>query len=94
MGPVLWLVGSTEDESGQGYGWQLVPAWAHPHPTAPAALPSPGPRGTSHEEGGSRLGNGSRSKETQLEPPGEEREMLKGDPCARSCQGAAQFYVS
>lgn len=63
------------------------------------ALPAPEAMGhllfgTKEQEGGSRLGDGSRSHKTQLEPLGEEEEMLRGFHVSVAGQGAAWLCIS
>lgn len=68
-------------------------ARAHPAPPAPEAMGHL-LLGTTQEKGGSRLGNCSRSNETQLEQPGEEGEMLRGSHVPAFGQGDAWLYIS
>lgn len=65
----------------------------------PTALPPPEAMGhlllgTTQQEDGSRLGDSSRSNETQLEPLGEEEEVLRESHVSMAGQGAAWLCIS
>lgn len=68
---------------------------ARAHPAAPPPPEATGHLlfGTTQEEGGSRLGDSSTSNKTELEPLGEEREMLRGLHVSAAGQGTAQLYI-
>lgn len=68
---------------------------ARAHPAAPPPPEATGHLlfGTTQEEGGSRLGDSSTSNKTELEPLGEEGEMLRGSHVSTAGQGAAQLYI-